>query len=435
MLDAAGKAGALAGHRGLRGLRQVAGRGQEQLQPRLGLASTTSRRRPRRHPGRMGHLLRLRLHELQHAVRGSERHGHRRRPGVRGQQLQRHQESRRQLLQGERSDQQHRGARTRRAARCRSTRTSPRRGSKQPVLRPARHSAIPARSTRRPRSTWTSSTRAARTSAGVPALNQRDGNPAGPRHYSVLLAPYGTFSPASFTIDISNGRSVYDGMNVGIRRRMKDHLQFNAWYSLSRAKATSGNGADESSTGNIQDHLNPFGDVQFGPAGRTDSRHRATISAIIDLPMGFHVAPIWRYRSALPVATIARRRPQSERREQRHPDRSIRLRWVEQRRDGEVEGSRRVHDGQLRPRRVAVGDQPARDQVVPPDGQRPRRGDRRGVQPVQRLEPERVSTSNSSRAPSRQRTRTPISCARQRYSGDFQQPEQRIGQFGFRFSF
>ena len=134
-----------------------------------------------------------------------------------------------------------------------------------------------------------------------PALNQRDGDPAGPRHYSVLLAPYGTFSPASFTIDISNGRSVYDGMNVGIRRRMKDHLQFNAWYSLSRAKATSGNGADELSTGNIQDHLNPFGDVQFGPAGRTDSRHRATVSAIIDLPGGFHVAPIWRYRSALPV--------------------------------------------------------------------------------------------------------------------------------------
>jgi outer membrane receptor protein involved in Fe transport len=135
-----------------------------------------------------------------------------------------------------------------------------------------------------------------------PALNQRDGVTTGPRHYSTLLAAYGTFSPASFTIDISNGKSVYDGVNMGIRRRMDHHIQFNAWYSLSRAKSTSGNGADELSTSNIQNHLDPFSDVQFGPAGRTDARHRVTISGIIDLPMGFQVAPIFRYRSALPVA-------------------------------------------------------------------------------------------------------------------------------------
>jgi Carboxypeptidase regulatory-like domain/TonB dependent receptor-like, beta-barrel len=138
-----------------------------------------------------------------------------------------------------------------------------------------------------------------------PALNQRDGNPSGPRHYSVLLAPYGTFSPASFTIDISNGRSVYDGLNIGVRRRMQDHVQFTAWYSISNAKGTSGNGADELSTGNIQNHLDPFADIQFGPAGRTDARHRSTITAIIQAPWGINVAPIWRYRSALPVASIA----------------------------------------------------------------------------------------------------------------------------------
>ncbi len=138
-----------------------------------------------------------------------------------------------------------------------------------------------------------------------PALNQRDGDPSGPRHYSVLLSQFGTFSPASFTIDISNGRSVHDGLNMGIRRRMKDRLQFTGWYSLSRSKATSGSGADELSTSNIQNHLDPFADVQFGPAGRTDARHRSTISAIIDAPWGIHIAPIWRYRSALPVGTIA----------------------------------------------------------------------------------------------------------------------------------
>ena len=70
----------------------------------------------------------------------------------------------------------------------------------------------------------------------------------------------------------------------------------------SSAKGTTGNGADELSTGNIVDHLNPFSDVQFGPSGRTDSRHRATISATLQAPWGIQISPIFRYRSALPVA-------------------------------------------------------------------------------------------------------------------------------------
>jgi hypothetical protein len=137
-----------------------------------------------------------------------------------------------------------------------------------------------------------------------PALNQRDGNPTGPRHYSTLLAAYGgaSFSPASFTIDISNGRSEYNGVNFGIRRRLDHHVSFNAWYSLSKAEGTSGGGADELSTSNIQNHLDPFGDVQFGPAGRTDARHRVTVSGVVELGMGFQVAPIFRFRSALPVS-------------------------------------------------------------------------------------------------------------------------------------
>jgi hypothetical protein len=135
-----------------------------------------------------------------------------------------------------------------------------------------------------------------------PALNQRDGNPAGPRHYSVLLAAFGSFSPASFTIDISNGRSRYDGVNVGIRRQMRHRVGFTAWYSLSQAKGTTGNGADELSTGNIVNHLDPFSDVQFGPTGRTDARHRTTLSGTFELPFGVQVSPIFRYRSALPVA-------------------------------------------------------------------------------------------------------------------------------------
>ena len=55
---------------------------------------------------------------------------------------------------------------------------------------------------------------------------------------------------------------------------------------------------------NIQNSADPFNDVQNGPSRRSDSRHRATISAIFSLPAGFQVSPIWRYRSGLPVNIV-----------------------------------------------------------------------------------------------------------------------------------
>jgi outer membrane receptor protein involved in Fe transport len=114
------------------------------------------------------------------------------------------------------------------------------------------------------------------------------------------FADLGT-SPANFTIDITNGRSRYNGVNFGLRRRMTAGLSFNAWYSLSDAKSTTGNGSDELNIQNIQNHLDPFADVQMGPSGRTDARHRVSILAVWNGPWGITVSPVWRFRSALPV--------------------------------------------------------------------------------------------------------------------------------------
>ncbi|MGB2712788.1 MAG: TonB-dependent receptor [Vicinamibacterales bacterium] len=129
-------------------------------------------------------------------------------------------------------------------------------------------------------------------------LNQR--NPgvgaSGPRVFADL-----PISPANFNIDISDGKSRYDGINFGVRRRLSGGLQFSTWYSLSSAKSTTGNGSDELNVQNIQNHLDPYADVQFGPSGRTDSRHRVTLSAVWQAPWGLTVSPIFRYRSALPV--------------------------------------------------------------------------------------------------------------------------------------
>jgi hypothetical protein len=93
----------------------------------------------------------------------------------------------------------------------------------------------------------------------------------------------------------------YDGISFGLRRRMNAGLQFSAWYSLSSAKSLTGNASDELNIQNIQNHLDPYADVQFGPSGRTDARHRATISAVWQGPLGITVSPIWRYRSGLPI--------------------------------------------------------------------------------------------------------------------------------------
>ena len=111
-------------------------------------------------------------------------------------------------------------------------------------------------------------------------------------------------SPADIAIAISQGKSRHDGINFGLRRRMNRGVQLSAWYSLSRSLSTTGNSGDELDLINIQNSADPYNDVQFGPSRRSDARHRATISAILNAPWGIQVSPIWRYRSALPVNIV-----------------------------------------------------------------------------------------------------------------------------------
>jgi outer membrane receptor protein involved in Fe transport len=128
-------------------------------------------------------------------------------------------------------------------------------------------------------------------------LNQRNAGAAA-RQFADL-----NISPANFNIDISDGESKYDGINLGVRRRMTGSVSFSAWYSLSRAITTTGNASDELNIQNIQNHLDPYADVQIGPSGRSDARHRTTLSMVWQAPGGITVSPIFRYRSALPINT------------------------------------------------------------------------------------------------------------------------------------
>ena len=53
----------------------------------------------------------------------------------------------------------------------------------------------------------------------------------GARRYADL-----NLNPANPTMNMSIGKSQFDGLNLGVRRRMDHGMSVNAWYSLSRAE-------------------------------------------------------------------------------------------------------------------------------------------------------------------------------------------------------
>ena len=108
----------------------------------------------------------------------------------------------------------------------------------------------------------------------------------------------------AFRAAISDGESRYDGLILGVRRRMSNGLDFTVSYTLAKATSNIGVGSDELDANYIQDVTDPFADVQLGPSGRTDARHRVSASAVIRAPWGIQVAPFFIFRSALPVFTF-----------------------------------------------------------------------------------------------------------------------------------
>jgi hypothetical protein len=113
-------------------------------------------------------------------------------------------------------------------------------------------------------------------------------------------------SPAgqTFRTAVSRGRSRYDGLILGLRRRLSDGLDLTASYTLSESVSDVGSAADEIAGNLLQDVRDPFSEVQMAPSSRTDSRHQVTVSAIVRAPWDITVAPIVLYRSALPVHTF-----------------------------------------------------------------------------------------------------------------------------------
>lgn len=108
----------------------------------------------------------------------------------------------------------------------------------------------------------------------------------------------------AFRVAVNGAESRYDAVILGIRRRMTRGLDFTASYTLAKATSNIGAASDELDANYIQDVTNPFADVQLGPSGRTDARHRVSATAVIRAPWGLQVAPFFLFRSALPIQTF-----------------------------------------------------------------------------------------------------------------------------------
>ena len=109
---------------------------------------------------------------------------------------------------------------------------------------------------------------------------------------------------STFRTALSKGESRYDGLITSVQRRLSGRLDLSAWYTLANATSDVGSAYDEIVQNLIQDVSAPFAAVQDGPSTRTDARHRITISAIVEAPWSLRVAPVFLYRSALPVHTF-----------------------------------------------------------------------------------------------------------------------------------
>ena len=232
---------------------------------------------------------------------------------------------------------------------------------------------------------------------------------------------------------VSKGETTYDGLIVGLRRRMSRRFDLTASYTLAKADSIIGTANDELDQNYIQDARDPFNPVNNGPSNRTDARHRVSLSAIIQAPWDVQVAPIFIYRSALPLFTFEGTDTNNDSNTNDITTRAYKYTGLNA--DGTatfedvgacetVNCSRRAPFSQLN-LRVSKGFRLHGSTRVEAIAEIFNLFNAKN--PALPLTSQRVNATTGAQQASFMQ---PVA-----YAGDFQQPEQRIGQIGFRFSF
>src|SRR5438105_3127601 len=120
-------------------------------------------------------------------------------------------------------------------------------------------------------------------------------NESSARPLSAAFAAAGVPVLGRIDLEASVGRTRYDGMNISYRRRLHNRFTVNATYTLSRALAYDGGAA--AFRNRAVNHFDYFAKYSLGPVPN-DTRHRFSMSSVINLPMGLQFAPIMQLESA-----------------------------------------------------------------------------------------------------------------------------------------
>jgi hypothetical protein len=117
----------------------------------------------------------------------------------------------------------------------------------------------------------------------------------------------------NFRLWVGDGKADYDGGNFSFRIRATDKLEVLGFYTYSKATGNVLAGADEFRLTDVGyepslrsvrdvsvDPLNPLCNACIGPLN-TDARHRLTLSAVYQGPLGVNFNGIFRYHSATPI--------------------------------------------------------------------------------------------------------------------------------------
>jgi hypothetical protein len=103
----------------------------------------------------------------------------------------------------------------------------------------------------------------------------------------------------------TNNRSLYDGLNFQLRKRMSNHVMFQASYVLSWSRAWGGfpvagyGGSGLAVTPEQQFQPNEFNRTNF------DERSRFVFSGVFQLPHGFQIMPVFQASSGRPYSFLA----------------------------------------------------------------------------------------------------------------------------------
>ncbi|MEZ5290036.1 MAG: TonB-dependent receptor [Vicinamibacterales bacterium] len=259
-----------------------------------------------------------------------------------------------------------------------------------------------------------------------PRINTRPVNqPTAPRRLAFLdLQP----NAAGTRPAISAGKGRYQAAIFSVQRRMSNGLQFTANYTLAEAKSTVGTAGDELNSNNLQDAALLYDDPKvFGPTSRTDARHSGTLSAVWQAPFGISVSPIVLFRSPLPVSITEGLDTNSNGERNDLPAKAYQF-------DGIGKAPKEIGDCKT----WNCGRGAWRTQANLRVSKSFSLGGSARIEAIGEIfnmfNAKNPSTFTTTRllgtgAPN------PDFMQPQEYSGDFQNPEQRVGQIGFRFSF